>query len=128
MSLPDRPFEQAQAHNGERSPMDLNPGKLIRIFVNEADKFGGKPLYEAVVARCQELHLAGVTVFRGLEGFGETAELHRPGLFGSDRPIIITIVETEEKARMAVPELQSMMTSGIITVTDAEVAMVSKGH
>jgi uncharacterized protein len=106
--------------------MELNPGKLIRIFVNETDKYRGKPLYEAIAARCQELKLAGVTVFRGLEGFGETAELHHAGLFGGDCPIVITIVETEGKARLAVPELQSMMTGGIIAVTDVEVAVVSK--
>jgi PII-like signaling protein len=106
--------------------MELHPGKLIRIFVNETDKYRGKPLYEAMVARCQELNLAGVTVFRGLEGFGETAELHRAGLFGGDCPIVITIVETAEKTRLAVPELQSMMTGGIIAVTDVEVAVVSK--
>ena len=106
--------------------MVLDPGKLIRIFVNETDNYRGKPLYEAIVARCQELNLAGVTVFRGLEGFGETAELHRAGLFGGDCPIVITIVETGEKARLAVPVLQSMMTGGIIAITDVEVAVISK--
>jgi uncharacterized protein len=61
--------------------MISQPGKLLRLYVSEQDQYHGKPLYEAIVARCQELRLAGVTVFRGLEGFGESSELHRQRLF-----------------------------------------------
>lgn len=107
--------------------MNSQPGKLLRIYVNERDQYEGKPLYQALVARCQELNLAGATVFRGLEGFGESAELHRAHLFGSDRPIVITVVETPEKAREALPVLQAMMPSGVIAVTDVEVTVVASG-
>src|SRR5438477_1200631 len=89
--------------------MNSQPGKLLRLYVNERDKYDGRPLYEALVARCQELSLAGATVFRGLEGFGESAELHRSHLLGSDQPIIITIVENPDKAREALPVLQAMI-------------------
>lgn len=95
--------------------------------MNERDQYQGKPLYEALVARCQELNLAGATAFRALEGFGESSELHRTHLFGSDQPIIITVVETPEKAREALPVLQAMMPSGVIAVTDVEVMVVSNG-
>jgi uncharacterized protein len=107
--------------------MNSQPGKLVRLYVNERDEYEGKPLYEAIVARCQELKLAGVTVFRGLEGFGETAELHRPHLLVQDQPIVITVIETPEKACQALPVLQQMMGSGIIAVTDVQVTLVSKG-
>ena len=107
--------------------MSSQPGKLLRIYVNERDEYHGKPLYQAIVARCQELNLAGVTVFRGLEGFGESSELHRSHLFGSDQPIVITVVEAPEKAREALPVLQAMMGSGVIAVTDVEVTVVSNG-
>jgi PII-like signaling protein len=107
--------------------MDGQPGKLLRIYVNEQDEYQGKPLYEAIVARCQELRLAGVTVFRGLEGFGETAELHRPHLFAHDRPIVVTVIETPDKAVQALPTLQEMMGSGVIAVTDVQVTVVLNG-
>jgi PII-like signaling protein len=107
--------------------MNSNPGKLIRIYVSEHDQHEGKPLYEAIVSRCQELQLAGVTVFRGLEGYGHTSEVHRVHLFAHDQPIVITIIETPEKAAQAIPLLQRMMKSGVIAVTDVEVTVVSNG-
>lgn len=107
--------------------MNSQPGKMLRLYVNEHDEYHGKPLYEAIVAKCQELNLAGATVFRALEGFGESAELHRPHLVGSDQPIVITVVEGAEKASKALPVLESMMNSGLIAVTDVEVTVVSNG-
>jgi PII-like signaling protein len=104
------------------------PGKLIRIYANEHDQYEGKPLYEAIVDRCRELRLAGVTVFRALEGFGETAELYRPHAFQSDLPIVITIVEGAEKARQAISVLEGMMNSGLIAVTDVDVIAVQNGR
>jgi PII-like signaling protein len=102
------------------------PGKLLRLYISEHDQYKGKPLYEAIVARCQELRVAGVTVFRGLEGFGRTSEIHRPHLFTHDQPIVITVVETPEKAEQILPELQSMMPSGAIVVTEVEMMVISK--
>jgi PII-like signaling protein len=107
--------------------MNSQPGKLLRFYVSERDQYQGKPLYEAIVARCQELKLAGVTVFRGLEGFGHTSELNHHHLFGHDQPVVITVVETPEKATEALPALQEMMGSGVIAVTDVEVMLVSNG-
>lgn len=107
--------------------MNSQPAKLLRIYVSEQDKFDGKPLYEAIVARCQELHLAGVTVFRGLEGFGESAELHRKRLFGHDQPIVITVIESPDKAQQALPVFQEMMPGGVIAVTDVQVTVVANG-
>ena len=110
-----------------RFPMSHQPGKLLRLYVNERDEYRGKPLYQAIVAKCQELNLAGVTVFRGLEGFGQSAEVHRSHFVGGDQPIVITIVESPEKAREALPILQAMMSSGVIAVTDVEVTVVLNG-
>ena len=107
--------------------MNSQPGKLLRFYVSERDQYQGKPLYEAIVARCQELKLAGVTVFRGLEGFGHTSEIHHHHLLGHDQPVVITVVETPEKATEALPALQEMMGSGVIAVTDVEVMLVSNG-
>ena len=107
--------------------MSLQPGKLLRIYVNEQDQYEGKPLYEAIVQRCRELDVAGATAIRALEGFGETAEVHRLHMFGSDDSIVITIVERPEKAQQVLPVLQAMMTSGLIAVTDVDVMFVSNG-
>lgn len=106
--------------------MNSQPGKMLRLYVNERDEYHGKPLYKAIMAKCQELNLAGATVFRALEGFGESTELHRHHLFTSDQPIVITVVEAAEKAREALPVLQSMMNGGLIAITDVEVTVVSK--
>jgi PII-like signaling protein len=107
--------------------MNSQPGKLLRLYVNEHDKYEGKLLYEAIVARCQELKLAGVTVFRGLEGFGESSELHRHHLLVHDQPIVITVIENPEKATQALPILQQMMGTGVIAVTHVEVTVVANG-
>lgn len=108
--------------------MNKQPGKLLRIYVSEHDRYNGKPLYEAIVNRCKELKIAGATVFKGLEGFGHTSELHRSHLLTHDQPIIITVVETPEKATQALPILQGMMQTGLIAVTDVEMTVVSNGN
>lgn len=107
--------------------MNLKPGKLLRIYVNEDDRHQGKPLYEAIVQRCRELNVAGATVFRAAEGFGESAELHRRHAFRRDDSIVITIVERPEKVEEILPILESMMPGGMIAVSDVDVIAVSKG-
>jgi len=78
------------------------PARLMRIHISESDRFGDKPLYEAIVARCREMKIAGATVIRGLEGYGETAEMHKSHLTRRDRPIVISIVDSAENlARLA---------------------------
>jgi PII-like signaling protein len=101
--------------------------KLLRVYVNEQDQYGGKPLYAAIVDRCRELNIAGATVFRALEGFGETAELHHSHFLQSDQPIVITIVERPEKVQQTIPILEGMMNSGLIAITDVEVTSVCNG-
>jgi hypothetical protein len=72
------------------------------------------------------LKVAGATVFRAFEGFGETAELHRHHLFGGDQPIVVTIVERSEQAERILPILEGMLNGGIVAVTDVEIILVSK--
>ena len=77
--------------------------KILRLHFGESDRYKGKPLYEAIVNRCLELKIAGATVFRGLEGFGETAEIHRHHLIRKDQPIVVTIVDTAENLARLIP-------------------------
>lgn len=100
--------------------MKLQPGKLLRLYISEGDEHEGRPLYEAIVARCQDMNVAGFTVFRGLEGFGHSAQIHRPHLFAQDQPVVITIIEKPEKTREIVAALQQMAPAARIAVTDVE--------
>jgi PII-like signaling protein len=94
--------------------------KLLRLHFSESDRRGGRPLYEAIVDRCKELGIAGATVFRGLEGFGETAEMHRRHLLRRDQPIVVTVVDTPENIARLIPELESLLDTGVIAVSDVE--------
>src|SRR5437764_5640141 len=93
--------------------------KILQIHISEADRFEGKPLYEAVVAKCREMKIAGATVFRGLEGYGETAEIER-------RPIVIIVVDTAENIDRLKPVIERMMTTGMIAVSDADMIRVHR--
>ena len=99
--------------------MQINQdGILLRVFIGESDKIAGKPLYEAIVQKVRELGLAGATVLRGSEGFGANSVVHRAGLLemSTDLPIVIEIVDTQEKIKLIVPHLEQMVQEGMITM------------
>lgn len=102
------------------------PAKLLRLLITERDKYQGKPLYEAVVEKCREMKIAGVTVFRGLEGYGDTAEIHRSHVLRHDLPIILQIVDSEENIQGLVPVLEDMMDKGLIAISDVNVIRIHK--
>ena len=102
------------------------PAKLLRIHISEGDRFEGRPLYEAIVAKCRELKIAGATVFRGLEGYGESAEMHRARLVGHDQPILISIVDTADKLDALIPVVEAMMDTGLMAVSDVKILRVQK--
>ena len=96
---------------------------LLRIFIGENDKFGGSPLYEAIVLKARELHLAGATVLRGPMGFGASSRLHTTKILrlSEDLPLVIEIVDSEEKINSFLPTLDEMMTSGLTTLEKVQV-------
>ena len=96
---------------------------LLRIFFGEADKFGGKPLYEAIVLKARELHMAGATVLRGPMGCGHSSRLHTSKILrlSEDLPLVIEIVDTEEKINEFLPVLDPMMGSGLVTLEKVKV-------
>ena len=106
----------------------VRTAKILRIHISESDRYQGKPLYEAIVAKCRELKIAGATVFLGLEGYGETAEMHKAHLVHSDRPIVITIVDTAENIERLVPVIAEMMDTGLMAISDVEVKRITKGN
>jgi PII-like signaling protein len=96
---------------------------LLRIFFGEDDRCGGQPLYEAIVMKAREMHLGGATVLRGPMGFGHSSRLHTAKILrlSEDLPMVIEIVDSEEKVRGFLPVLDDMMTSGLVTLEKVQV-------
>lgn len=104
----------------------IKKAKLLRLYFSESDLYEGKPLYEAVLDRCIELGIAGATVFSGLEGYGETGEIHRHHILRKDQPIAVTIVDTEENLSRLLPEVEAMIDTGLIATSDVEYLRIRK--
>ena len=96
-----------------------NPAKILRLHCSEADRYEGAPLYEAIVQKCRDLHIAGATVLRGVEGYGETGGIHRP--------VIIVAVDSADKIAVLAPAVEAMMSTGLIAVSDVNVIRVQRG-
>jgi PII-like signaling protein len=96
---------------------------LLRVFLGESDHHDGKPLYEAIVLKARELHLAGATVLRGIMGFGRSSRLHTAKVLrlSEDLPIVVEIADSEEKIQALLPWLEVAVTGGLITLERARV-------
>lgn len=96
---------------------------LLRAFIGESDRWQHKPLYEALVLKAREMHLAGATVLRGPMGFGKSSRLHTTKLLrlSADLPMVIEIVDAEEKINSFLPVLDQMMQGGLVTLEKARV-------
>ena len=102
------------------------PAKLLRLNFTERDRHQGKPLHEAIVDKCRELEIAGATVFRGLEGYGDTAEIHRSHVLKHDLPILIQIVDTAENIERLAPILEEMMDTGVVSISNVSILRIQK--
>ncbi len=98
-------------------------GKLLRIFIGESDRWGGKPLYEAIVQVIREEGLAGATVVRGIEGFGADSHLHTSRILrlSQDLPIVIETVDTADNIDRVLPRLGEMIEEGMLTTESVHV-------
>ena len=96
---------------------------LLRSFSGEADRWKHKPLYEALVLKAREMHMAGATVLRGSLGFGKSSRLHTAKILrlSFDLPVVIEIVDTEEKLNDFLPVLNEMMGAGLVTLEKVRV-------
>jgi PII-like signaling protein len=106
--------------------MKTQSARILRIHISESDRYGGQPLFEAIVAKCRQLNIAGATVFQGLEGYGDSAELHRAHLIRNDRPIVIVIVDIPENLNRLVPAVEEMLDTCVLATSDAEMTRVQK--
>jgi hypothetical protein len=101
--------------------------RMLRIHFTETDKWQGKPLHEAIVAKCQELGLAGAIVYRGLEGFGASARIYhaRSLSFSKEAPIMVSVVDTEAQIQKLIPHLTQMISVGLIASSAVKVIRYS---
>jgi PII-like signaling protein len=101
---------------------------LLRIFIGEDDKFERLPLYEAIVLKAREMHLAGATVLRGPMGFGHSSLLHTTKILrlSQDLPLVIEIVDSQDKIDAFLPALEPMMSSGLVTLEKVQVRQYGK--
>ena len=102
---------------------------LLRIYVGESDRWQHQPLYEAIVLKARELHLAGATVLRGPMGFGAASRIHTAKILrlSMDLPIVIEIVDTDDKVQALLPFLDEMMGGGLVTLEKVKVIHYREG-
>lgn len=106
-----------------------NEGKLLRIFIGEKDKYEGLPLFEWIVRTAREQGLAGATVLRGMEGFGAHSRLHTAKILrlSNDLPVIVEIIDSEEKIEAFLPVIDEAIVEGLVTVEKVEVRFYRPG-
>ena len=96
---------------------------LLRIFIGEDDRDDGHPLYESIVLKAREMHMAGATVLRGGMGFGHSSRLHTTKILrlSEDLPLVVEIVDSEDKINAFLPVLETIMSSGLVTLEKVQV-------
>jgi PII-like signaling protein len=104
-------------------PKITSQAKRLRIYIGEMDRFKGKPLYYAIVAKAKELDMAGATVFRGLVGYGANSRIHTANIvdLSSDLPMLIEVIDSEEYVAKLLPYLDEMVQEGLVTMDDVNV-------
>lgn len=107
---------------------DHYQARMLRIHFGENDKWQGKPLHEAIVAKCMELGIAGATVYRGIEGYGASTRIHHAShwKFSKDAPIMLSIIDTGGQIAKLIPHLDAMVEEGLVAVSNVEVIRYSR--
>jgi PII-like signaling protein len=110
--------------------MTFEEAVLLRVFVGESDRCEGQPLYQAIVLKAREMGLAGATVLRGPLGFGDHSRLHSAKILrlSSDLPMVVEIVDAEDKVDAFLPLLDAMMSGGLVTIEQVRVRRYGKGR
>jgi PII-like signaling protein len=115
-----------------KQPHERKAGKakMMRIFLGEADRWHDEPLYDAIVKRLRMLDIAGATVYRGILGYGAKGHTHKQNLLHTNRdlPIMISVVESEEKLRQAAEVAEGMLQDGLIVTSDVDIVRLVHPH
>lgn len=98
-------------------------GNMLRIHFGESDRWQGKPLYEAIIAKCQELGIAEAMVYRGIEGYGTSTRIRHAShwIFSKDAPIMLSIIDRQEQIEKLIPHLDAMVQEGLVAISQVEV-------
>ena len=104
--------------------------RMLRIHFGESDKWQGQPLHEAIVAKCQELGLAGAVVYRGIEGYGTSTRVRRASgwRLSRDAPMLVSIIDTEEQIAKLLPHLDAMVGEGLIVTSKVDVLRYTRAE
>jgi PII-like signaling protein/nucleotide-binding universal stress UspA family protein len=128
VGAPDHRTEHWEIRRDKRVRIE-GTGRMLQIFVGEHDKTQGRPVYELIVERLRHMDLAGATVFPGELGFGATGHLHaashRP--WSHDRPIVVTVVDTDDAIRHAIAAVTELVTNGLIVTSDVDIIKYAHG-
>jgi PII-like signaling protein len=102
--------------------------RMLRILFGEDDKWQGKPLQDAILAKCKELGIAGATAYRGIEGYGTSTRIRHANhwTFSKDAPIMFSIIDTEDQINLLIPHLDAMVAEGLMAVSRVDVIRYSK--
>ena len=108
--------------------MNADKGKLLRIYVAEADKHGGLPVYEWIVQQARDFNMAGATVLRGMEGFGAKQHMHTAKVLrlAQDLPVVVEIVDTDYNIARFLDLIDEVLQSGLTVVSDVQIHSYSK--
>lgn len=106
------------------------PAKLIRVFLGEADRWQGEPLYEAILKKLRMMDVCGATVYRGIMGYGQKGHTHKQGLLhiSHDLPIMISIIESADKVEMVSGAIEEMLDDGLIVISDVEMTRLVRSY
>jgi PII-like signaling protein len=120
-----KPAEKKQKRSGDQTPPLKREGKakMMRIYIGENDKWNGKPLHEAIVQGLRAHDVAGVTVYRGILGYGANRRIHKDAALSlsHDRPILLSVVDSEEKLQAFMPILDQMVQQGLVVLSNVDV-------
>jgi uncharacterized protein len=105
-------------------------GQLLRIYVGESDRWQGKPLYEAIVLKARAKGVAGATALRGIMGFGAASRIHTTKILrlSEDLPVVVEIVDSAEKIARLLPEIESMVQEGLVTLENVRMIQYRNGR
>jgi len=117
-----KPAEKKEKHPAQALKRQ-SKARMMRIYIGENDKWNGKPLYEAIVNGLRAHDIAGVTVYRGILGYGANRRIHKDAKLSlsHDRPILLSVVDTEEKLKAFMPILDKMVQQGLVVLSDTEI-------
>ena len=104
--------------------------KMLRIYIGQDDQFDGRPLYEAIVMKLRQMDVAGATVYKGVMGYGAHQRIRKSGFLGlsHDLPVMIAIVDKEDKIREIIPLLDQMVSEGLLVLSDVEIIKYAHSH